>query len=168
MSISKILKNRRGLTLLEVLLSITILGIVVTSFLSFFNHAYSYTKKNEDKTVGINVARNVLNYFEQQDYGKIKDTYFSDSLSEDEVTITKASCEDQIPGKLEIFFHDRDACKKFFTPEINNVEFSPTVKFTRDLSSNGDKPDLRDQLIGVEVEVEWNKQTTSVRGLIKK
>ncbi len=82
-------RNERGFTLLEVLLSITILGIVIISFLSFFNQAYSYTKKNEDKTVGINVARNVLYYMEQQDYTRMK-SYLGTNL-EKEIDIT--SCE---------------------------------------------------------------------------
>jgi len=170
LSISKILKNRRGLTLLEVLLSITILGIVVTSFLSFFNHAYSYTKKNEDKTVGINVARNVLNFFEQQDYTKIKTAYFSGTNPEVKITID--NCDDVVVGELsETVFSDSEACRRFFIPEnnkINNVEFLPTVIFTRELSATEVKPDLEDQLIGVEVTVNWNEQSTSVKGLIKK
>ena len=54
------MNNQKGISLLEVLLSITILSIITLSILSFFNQAYDYTKRNEDKTVGINVARNVL------------------------------------------------------------------------------------------------------------
>ena len=68
----KNLQNQSGFTLVEVLLSITLLGIVLISFLGLFNQAYSYTNKNENKTVGINVARNVLYYFEQQDYTAIE------------------------------------------------------------------------------------------------
>lgn len=168
MSIRWILRNRKGLTLIEVLLSITILGIIATSFLSFFNQAYSYTKKNEDKTVGINVARNVLNYFEQQDFGKIKDTYFPDSFPDDQVEITKSSCAKEIPGKLEVFFSAQVDCEDFFSPEINNVEFTPTIILTRNLSTTETKPNLEDQLIGIEVKVDWNKQSTLVKGLIKK
>lgn len=105
MSIRRILRNRKGLTLIEVLLSITILGIIATSFLSFFNQAYSYTKKNEDKTVGINVARNVLNYFEQQDFDLIKDAYLSDSSIEYK-DILIDNCDDKTSSITDTVFSD--------------------------------------------------------------
>lgn len=159
--------NENGLTLIEVLLSITILGIVATTFLSFFSNAYSYTKMNEDKTVGINVARNILNFFEQQDYEKMRTAYFYGTNPQDRVEITIDHCDDHTG--TQVVFSDVEACERFFTPEnnkVNNVEFYPTVFFTRKLSDSG--PDLEDQLIGVEVKVEWNKQSASVKGLIKR
>lgn len=166
-------KDENGFTLIEVLISITILGIVATSFLSFFNNAYSYTKINEDKTVGINVARNILNFFEQQDYSKIKKAYLSNSIPEKIITIE--NCSDQVQLKVdspsEDVFSDLEACKRFLTPEknkVNNVVFTPTVKYTRDLSTTETKPNLENQLIGVEIKVEWNNQSTSVKGLISK
>lgn len=171
MSIRRILRNRKGLTLIEVLLSITILGIIATSFLSFFNQAYSYTKKNEDKTVGINVARNVLNYFEQQDFDLIKDAYLSDSSIEYK-DIQIDNCDDKTSSITDTVFSDPVACKSFFTTKVNNVDFLAHVKFTRDIFDNENpskaKPNLQEQLIGVEVKVDWNNQTTTVRGLIKK
>lgn len=161
-------KNERGLTLIEVLLSITILGIVATSFLSFFNQAYSYTKMNEDKTVGINVARNVLYYVEQQDFDKIKNTY----LTGDEKDITIDNCNDIYAKKPnETVFDDPEVCKGFFATKINNVDFDATVTFTKDLMDDDDpnpKPNLQSQLIGVEVIVKWpHKKETSVKGLIE-
>ena len=90
---NKYLRNQTGLTLLEVLLSITILGIVLISFLSFFNQAYSYTNKNENKTIGINVARNVLYYIEQQDFTSIEKIYFPEESSAP-IDLTIENCTD--------------------------------------------------------------------------
>ncbi len=169
---SVIRSSEKGLTLIEVLLSITILGIIATTFLSFFNQAYSYTKKNEDKTVGINVARNVLNYFEQQDFDKVKETYFY--LDTDiEKDISAANCTDTVKNNpSETVFDDPNVCQSFLTTKINNVNYEANVQFTRDIQndkqSQESAPNLEAYLIGVEITVEWNKQSAVVRGLIKK
>lgn len=169
----KLIHNARGLTLVEVLVSITILGIIMTTFLSFFNQAYSYTKKNENKTVGINVARNVLYYFEQQDFEKIYQAYFNENDDISEKEINHENCNDALIGeKTEMVFDDPSVCKSFFSTKINNVDYESKVIFTKGIESDEvpDKnaPDLQEQLIGVEVTVMWNSQTASVRGLIQK
>ena len=150
------LKNERGLTLLEVLLSITILGIVLMSFLSFFSQAYSYTKKNEDKTVGINVARNVLYYFEQQDFDRIDKAYFP------EVEEFEIKCDDKLPGSEETVF-EPSVCENFVSTKINNTEFTTTVKLKEHES-------LNEYLIPVKISVTWGQpeQTAFVEGVIKK
>ncbi len=169
----KLVHNAKGLTLVEILVSITILGIIMTTFLSFFNHAYSYTKKNENKTVGINVARNILYYFEQQDFEKIYQAYFKENDEITEKEINPVNCNDVLIGeKTEIVFDDPSVCKSFFSTKINNVDYESKVIFTRGIENDEipeeDKPDLQEQLIGVEVTVMWNSQTASVRGLIQK
>ncbi|MFB6467972.1 prepilin-type N-terminal cleavage/methylation domain-containing protein [Cytobacillus sp. Hz8] len=168
----KLLKKNHGLTLIEVLASLTILGIVMTSFLSFFNQAYSYTKKNQNNTVGINVARNVLNYFEQQNYDDITELYFSDSATEKKLTID--NCNDQLLSSDENVF-EPEVCKQFFSTKINNIEYvTKSVKLTNGVNANNNENDsqndssLNEYLIGVEVEVQWGNRTETVRGLIKK
>lgn len=158
----KMLKNNQGLTLIEVLVSITLLGIVLTTFLSFFNQAYSYTKKNQDKTVGINVARNVLYYLEQQDYHLIQAQYFSGITPPEKVPLTIGNCTDPV--------FDSVVCKGFFSSKVNNVDYTASVNLTRDVKddTNQLKPDLTMYLTGVEVEVKWGNQAAKVRGLIKK
>ena len=54
------LKNNGGFTLIEILASITILGIVVTIFLSFFSNATLLSSKTEDKLTAINLAEKEL------------------------------------------------------------------------------------------------------------
>jgi type II secretory pathway pseudopilin PulG len=55
------LKNEKGITLLEVLLSITILSIIFISFMSFFPQMGFMNKQNEDKTQAVNIAKQILN-----------------------------------------------------------------------------------------------------------
>ncbi|MFJ5621771.1 prepilin-type N-terminal cleavage/methylation domain-containing protein [Peribacillus loiseleuriae] len=54
------LKNNQAFTLIEVLTSITILGIVLTIFLSFFYNAITFSTKTEDKLTAINLAEQEL------------------------------------------------------------------------------------------------------------
>lgn len=56
----KVYLNNRGLTLIELLGSITLLGIVIVSFFSIFSQSTIFSSKVEDKLTAINVAENVL------------------------------------------------------------------------------------------------------------
>lgn len=57
----KILKNNQAFTLIEVLASITILGIILSIFLSFFFNSMLFSVKTEDKLTAINYADTALN-----------------------------------------------------------------------------------------------------------
>lgn len=155
---SKFLRNNRGFTLLEVLLSLTILGIVLTSTMTFFSQAYSYTKINEDKTVGINVARNVLYYFEQQEFDKFRDAFGlnpDNDIHDERVVLKVDSCNNPV--------FTQSVCEGFFLTEINNVIFEATVTI-REHSDD----DLRAYLFPVEVTVFWGKDSSAVvEGVIK-
>lgn len=54
------LKNNQAFTLIEVLASITILGIVLTVFMSFFSNATLFSSKTEDKLTAVNLAEKEL------------------------------------------------------------------------------------------------------------
>ncbi|MGV2938046.1 prepilin-type N-terminal cleavage/methylation domain-containing protein [Mesobacillus sp. LC4] len=60
----KKLDNQDGLTLLEVLLSIVILTIVLTSFAGFFSQSALFVKKNEEKLSTSQTAQQVVNLIE--------------------------------------------------------------------------------------------------------
>ncbi|WP_456273866.1 type IV pilus modification PilV family protein [Bacillus sp. AK031] len=68
MKLSNNLRNHQGLTLIEVLVSVTILSTVLLVFLNFFFQAGTYTNMNQKKTVAVNVARNALMYMENQSF----------------------------------------------------------------------------------------------------
>jgi prepilin-type N-terminal cleavage/methylation domain-containing protein len=77
MKLSNILRNNQGLTLIEVLVSVTILSTVLLVFLNFFFQAGTYTNMNQKKTVAVNVARNVMMHLEKQSYVEMRE-YFED------------------------------------------------------------------------------------------
>ncbi|WP_226677437.1 type IV pilus modification PilV family protein [Mesobacillus jeotgali] len=58
------LGNQNGLTLLEVLLSIVILSIVLTSFAGFFSQSALFVKKNEEKLSTSQTTQKVVNLIE--------------------------------------------------------------------------------------------------------
>lgn len=145
----------RGFTLIEVLLSVTILGIIFLSILALFNNTYDYSERNESKTVGINVARNVLNYIENQDFNTIKNTYFLNSAGTEEVKITRSSCKNG-PFLAEL-------CENMLKTVVNNVTYEATVTLTKHHEA-----DLQNYLIPVEVRINWNDRETSVEGVLKK
>jgi prepilin-type N-terminal cleavage/methylation domain-containing protein len=145
----------RGFTLVEVLLSITILGIIFLSILALFNNTYDYSKRNESKTVGINVARNVLNYIENQDFNTIKHTYFATNGGTEEIKITRSSCnKSPFPA---------DSCGNMLKTVVNNVTFEATVTLKKHPEAA-----LQNYLIPVEVKIKWNDRETSVEGVLKK
>ena len=67
--------SENGLTLIEVLISISILGILLIVFMRFFLQAGTFTNLNEKRTVGINVARNALMFMEKQNFLKVKNDF---------------------------------------------------------------------------------------------
>ena len=152
----QLLKKERGFTLLEVLLAIAILSIMFTAVMGFFSQSFTYTKQNESKTVGINFARNVLNYIEHQDFEKMKGLSINED--EDEVVLDADSCSSKSDGK-EFLIN----CTAILNSKINNVEYDAKVS----INPEG-KTELTDFLIPVTVEVKWNDKTVEVEGVVKK
>ncbi|GKU81452.1 prepilin-type N-terminal cleavage/methylation domain-containing protein [Niallia sp. NCCP-28] len=72
MKFSKLFSSAKGLTLIEVLVSLTILSIILLGIMNFFNQAYSYTNSNQKKTAAVNVARNAASFMEQSSFIQIK------------------------------------------------------------------------------------------------
>lgn len=58
------LDNQNGLTLLEVLISIVILSIILTSFAGFFSQSALFVKKNEEKLSTSQTAQQIVNLIE--------------------------------------------------------------------------------------------------------
>ncbi|WP_226036522.1 type IV pilus modification PilV family protein [Aquibacillus saliphilus] len=52
--------NNNGFTLVELLAAITILSIVIISFLGFFSQSTLFSSKTDDKLTALNVAERIL------------------------------------------------------------------------------------------------------------
>lgn len=63
MRLDQRIHNQKGLTLIEILVSIVILGIIFTGMLGFFSQTVKYSSHNENKITSINLAEKVLSEY---------------------------------------------------------------------------------------------------------
>lgn len=57
-------QSQKGLTLIEVLASIVLLGIILTSFMGFFTQSALFTNKNEQKLDTVQTTQKIVNLVE--------------------------------------------------------------------------------------------------------
>lgn len=149
-----LLNNEVGLTLIEILVSLSILGMIIIGTMQFFSQALMYTKANEHKTVAINVARNALMYMENQNFIKMKDHFLTHPENSLFICNNKYN---HFPANENAPLH----CKKI---KINNVDYDVTI------NANIDK-DYESYMIPITVHVKWkgrkNDEQTTVEGVIK-
>ncbi|WP_162356538.1 type IV pilus modification PilV family protein [Metabacillus mangrovi] len=159
-------EKQQGFTLIEVLISITVFSILTLGMLQFFNQALDFTNKNEDKTLGIYVARNMMNFMKQQNFQNINDRYIK--TSSDGTVIDKDACSDKMPSGEFVLNQSINEglsnCPVFFTPTVNNRSFAVTV--TLSPYKKTDAKDLSDSLIPMTVNVQWEENETSLEGYI--
>ncbi|WP_409289554.1 prepilin-type N-terminal cleavage/methylation domain-containing protein [Peribacillus sp. SCS-37] len=153
----KILNKNEGFSLLEVLIAVTLLGILLLSVMGIFNQAYNHTKQNESKTIGINVARNVLNYVERQPFEKIQTAYFL----EDSTNPPPGSITLQLSDCLKNKNAFEGDCETVFQSKVNNVTYEAEVTISR---SEGD---LSEYIMPLSVEVKWGGREAIARGVLK-
>ncbi|MFT4412808.1 type IV pilus modification PilV family protein [Fredinandcohnia humi] len=151
--------SNKGFSLIEVLVSLSILSIVIVSMLGFFTQAFSYTQKNEDKTLGLYVARNMLVYMERQSFTKILETYLPPDSSET-IEITNENCND-IHSSGDYVFDE--FCSDMFSSTFNNVDYKIKIDIRHHEDTN-----LGNYIIPTSVSVTWNDQNEVVlEGYIK-
>ena len=56
----RLMRNEKGLTLVEILAALVILGIVLVSMMSFFTQSAKFTSHNNEKLTNIQVAEEVI------------------------------------------------------------------------------------------------------------
>jgi prepilin-type N-terminal cleavage/methylation domain-containing protein len=67
--------SQKGLTLVEVLVSIVLLAIILTSFMGFFTQSALFTKKSEQKLDTMQTAQKYINLIEKYIYSEDLSTY---------------------------------------------------------------------------------------------
>jgi prepilin-type N-terminal cleavage/methylation domain-containing protein len=162
MPMTKFINNHKGLTLIETMLSITILGIVMLGVMTLFKQAYLYTVLNEDKTVGINVARNALMYMKKQSFIELKN-YFTDTDKELKILICKMPDENgNTIENYQLFAKDASIPSTCQNVEINNTKYEITVK------AQENKQNYQNYLIPIKVVVTWERnnieRSTQLKG----
>ncbi|MBH0164035.1 prepilin-type N-terminal cleavage/methylation domain-containing protein [Fictibacillus sp. 7GRE50] len=140
--------SEKGFSLVEVLVSLTILSVSVIAFSNLFIQADEISSGNNQKLVATNLARMTLDRIQQKpiDYGikvPIKDVYSNEK------------CYDLTA----------DACNNLYTTIINNVKYSINVT-----TSPGDAKEVSANLFPVIVTVSYQlkekSKDTSVEGYV--
>ncbi|WP_042354900.1 type IV pilus modification PilV family protein [Bacillus rubiinfantis] len=156
MKLRKLLFSANGLTLIEVLLSLTILSIVILGVMQFFNQAYSFTNSNQNKTVAINVARNAMMFMEKQSFIEMRKDFDEHSSEEGSLFICN--------NKYQLTWGDTSVPTGCSPISINNINYHVTI-----LPASNE--DSESYMLPLNVKVEWkvnNKQySTELEGAIK-
>jgi prepilin-type N-terminal cleavage/methylation domain-containing protein len=85
--------KQEGFTLVEVLVSIVILSIVLTTFFSFFGQSLVFSGKNEEKLVAYNLAEKTMRIVESNYKNKLQPTQ-----SKIEISSTSTPCSNYSNG----------------------------------------------------------------------
>jgi prepilin-type N-terminal cleavage/methylation domain-containing protein len=128
-------KAESGFTLLEVLASIVILGIILTTFFSFFSQSLLFSAKNEEDLQAINLARKTLVVLQQlEEVNFTGDTLLLQATSE-------LSIETEIPHV-------------YFIEDKNNNKYYIEVKdISRNYSKNQQLEITKQSIIPVQVRI---------------
>jgi prepilin-type N-terminal cleavage/methylation domain-containing protein len=141
-----IIEKNGGFTLIEVLLSMVIFSIILIGMMTFFTNGLFFVKENESKTVATQVARNVMNYIEKQDY-HVMEGYLTHMLQLESpsssgspyyIELDYTSCTENQDLLVKPFptaqerrelkgvsiFQNQTQCEAVFKSQINNFLFN--------------------------------------------
>ncbi|WP_270179465.1 type IV pilus modification PilV family protein [Alkalihalobacillus sp. CinArs1] len=139
-------KNDNGFTLIEVLVSLTLLTSVVLVASSFFNQSNTISSYNNQKLVAVNLARATLERIQLS-----PDTYITDGLAGGPYNYKKC------------INRSKPSCENYQV-KINNHEYAINVSVSQD------KNEQEIDLVDVRVDVTLAKKPTietSVEGYVK-
>lgn len=124
---SHYIHNKKGLTLVELLVSIVLLGILLTSFFTVFINAMSYSTNNDEKSEAVATARMASSKIKQV---TISDLFNADGTfkSNDEINSILGISE----GKYKITYDDPLPSQ----PDPNIEMYIITIKVV-DLNNTG-------------------------------
>lgn len=159
----KKLLNQQGMTIIELLVSLVILTILFTGAMQFFPQSFSYTRDNQSKTIGINVARNALHYMQGQSFLKIKK-----EIKDSKKVLSLYICERKENNETVKFYSYQDSklpiptdCKNI---EINSLSYEVTME-----ENNDDKgtDTYKSSIIPITVTVKWKGKDSDVSTIVK-
>jgi prepilin-type N-terminal cleavage/methylation domain-containing protein len=159
----EIISSSKGLTLIEILASLTIFGIISISLLSFFTQAYQFTNSNENKTVAVNVARNALMYMQKQNFIEVRADFEEKNIKEYRIFI----CENPTTHKREYLRTVNQSVENCENITINNVPYQVEITYNPD---GYDKDTDRSYIIPIKITVNWDsdghEKETELKGVI--
>jgi Tfp pilus assembly protein PilV len=120
MQIKKVELNQDGVSLVEVLASIVLLFVILTSFFTFFNHSLLFSSKNEEELVAFNLARKTLKIIDLK-YNKTLDP-----ATQNQLLINCSNYPTAYPAEL-IAELETSKCSY----NINGVSYYPEITITK-------------------------------------
>ncbi|THF76948.1 PulJ/GspJ family protein [Cohnella fermenti] len=154
---STIRRGEGGFSLLEVLAAIVILSIVSLAMTSFFVHAMTYSKGNENKTIEVNLARNALFFLGKQDFDRFL-VYLTTSGNG---PISTRGCEKLVDGvsyscpgspSLASLFEETPLLWDALKPVVNGKEYEVEVAYNESVL-DGKEAGVKKYLLPVKVSV---------------
>ncbi|USB33676.1 type II secretion system protein [Paenibacillus sp. YPG26] len=124
----------QGFSLIEVLAAITILSVVALVLSSYFTNSLSYSKKNQNKTIMVNLARNALFYMEKQSFSGLSE-YFART---DTLKCTKKAedAAQDCSGPADGLGTKEDIVRGVLNPTVNGISYNVSVQYQKDLHEN--------------------------------
>ncbi|WP_179295622.1 type IV pilus modification PilV family protein [Bacillus sp. FJAT-45350] len=119
--------TQKGFTLLEVLASVVILTIVLTTFFSFFSQSLVFSNKNGDRIVAYNLAQKTLRIVEME---------YNRNIVNDHVI----TCSDYPTVYPNLLINELEGLSCFY--EENDKYYYPEVTITKQTSIDFTKPEF--------------------------
>ncbi len=135
------MSNNRGFTLVEVLASIVILGILASAFFQFFVFSQKTTTGNQEKLVAINIAQGVLERVKNNVYPEINVPQ----------TYNESICNST-----------DETCKKRYKIDINNQAYSIKIEVGGQLEDSMDLHSVKVTVYGVD-----GRKESAVKGFVE-
>lgn len=135
------LKQEQGFTLIEVVAAIVILSIVSLVLTSYFVHAMSYSKSNQNKTIMVNLARNALFYMEKQDFDSVKNYFVGQAQVAEEAAEVAIKGGDCAQGSCPLLPNEfTGSPANVLNPTINGVAYTIDIVYQPNVWGNQPRP----------------------------
>lgn len=146
--------KKNGYTLVEILVSISLLLLIGTVFFQFFTFSQKTTSRNEDKLVSINLAQSVL-----EEIKSSKWNVSDENANKNYLDIIKGSSKEPYNYKSCINDYDKKTCENLFKKKINGRTYDIEI-YVDNKNEVG--------LYPVEIKIYSNGQLqSSLKGLIE-
>lgn len=137
--------SEKGFSLIEVLVSLSILSVSVIAISNFFVQSNEISEGNNRKLVAANLARMTLDRV-QQNY-----TSYGIKVPTAEDTFNTSDCHDLA----------YDACKNLYSTKINNTEYEITIHIRKSTEN-----EVKMKLLPISVIISYLDKDTSVEGYV--
>ena len=125
----KCVANERGLTLLEVLLSFSILSVVFVTFMAFFTNAFQYNSLSSDEIQGTNLVRATLAELKENSAKRVAMEDFLGNVRNGDLSMSQpAYAALSLTGTVgETRFNEED----YYTLQIQHFQYKVFVHVKR-------------------------------------